>query len=210
MYLPISTPPASDAQHKVLSDLLAAQPDSYKPVAVVHSLSFAATFSAAAAAASMAEWLSVADRHAESSLRSVPFLWLGATAVGHLKPPAQPPSQGNGALWRYAAETEAEARKRGMDALGMYNLTLQASSWDGVSYGERVALVQAMSVSFSSFLLSSPFTPLLPLVFLYFLSYPSIPSYYVNYHLFALFSSLISLITRTLPYQYCFLFHFPI
>ncbi len=40
-----------------------------------------------------------------------------------------------------------EARAREMDALGVYNLTLQAASWDGSAYGERVALVQAMMVS---------------------------------------------------------------
>lgn len=33
-----------------------------------------------------------------------------------------------------------------MDALGLYNMSLQASSWDGSAYGERVALVQAMMV----------------------------------------------------------------
>jgi hypothetical protein len=206
MFLPIGTPPAQNAQHKVLSDLLAAQPDSYKPVAVVHSLSFGATFSAAAAAASMAEWLGVADRHAESSLRSVPFLWLGTTAVGHLKPPAQPPSQGNGALWRYAAETEA--RKRGMDALGMYNLTLQASSWDGVSYGERVALVQAMSVSF---LLYPPSSPLASSPLLFTLSFyaPFISLLFCELSPFCpLFFPLIPLRTRMLPCQYYFFLSF--
>ena len=35
-----------------------------------------------------------------------------------------------------------------MDALGMYNMSLQASSWDGSAYGERVGLVQAMMVRF--------------------------------------------------------------
>ncbi len=33
-----------------------------------------------------------------------------------------------------------------MDVLGMYNLTLQANSWDGSFYGLRVGLVQAMMV----------------------------------------------------------------
>ncbi len=35
-----------------------------------------------------------------------------------------------------------------MDVLGMYNLTLQANSWDGSFYGLRVGLVQAMMVRF--------------------------------------------------------------
>ncbi len=33
-----------------------------------------------------------------------------------------------------------------MDALGLYNMSFQASSWDGSAYGEKVALVQAMMV----------------------------------------------------------------
>lgn len=39
-----------------------------------------------------------------------------------------------------------EAKARQLDALGMYNLTLQANSWDGSNYGQRVGLVQAMMV----------------------------------------------------------------
>lgn len=49
-----------------------------------------------------------------------------------------------------------EARNRDLDALGMYNLTLQANSWDDDDddhddgrrsfYGQRVAIVQAMMV----------------------------------------------------------------
>ncbi len=44
-----------------------------------------------------------------------------------------------------------EARAREVETLGMYNLTLQAGSWDGSNYGMRVGLVQAMMVSFSFF-----------------------------------------------------------
>ena len=45
-------------------------------------------------------------------------------------------------------EMAKEARARELDALGMYNLTLQAGSWDGSGYGLKVGLVQAMIVSF--------------------------------------------------------------
>ncbi len=43
-----------------------------------------------------------------------------------------------------------EARLREVESLGMYNLTLQAGSWDGSGYGMRVGLVQAMMVSLAS------------------------------------------------------------
>jgi len=90
----------------------------------------------------MDEWLAIAD----ASNRNTPFLWVGPTAAGHLKPPGQILSQGNNALWHYTVEMGKEAKSRGVDALGMYNFTLQASSWDGSEYGIRVGLVQAMMV----------------------------------------------------------------
>jgi len=96
----------------------------------------------------MNEWLALAD----ATTRNVPFLWLGPVAAGHLKPPGQILSQGNNALWHFTVEMAKEARAREMDALGVYNLTLQAASWDGSAYGERVALVQAMMVSLAMIL----------------------------------------------------------
>ena len=90
----------------------------------------------------MDEWVTLAD----ASLRNVPILWVGPNAAGHLKPPGQILSQGNNALWHYTAGMAKEAGSRGLDSLGMYNLTLQATSWDGSGYGQKVALVQAMMV----------------------------------------------------------------
>ena len=90
----------------------------------------------------MDEWITLAD----VSSRNVPFLWVGPNAAGHLKPPAQILSQGNNALWHYTVEMAKEARVREIDALGMYNMTLQATSWDGSGYGQKVAIVQAMMV----------------------------------------------------------------
>lgn len=91
----------------------------------------------------MDEWLALAD----ASQRNIPFLWVGPNAAGHLKPPGQILSQGNNALWHYTVEQLKEAKARDLDALGMYNFTLQATSWDGSSYGQKVSLVQAMMVS---------------------------------------------------------------
>ncbi|KAL9116804.1 MAG: hypothetical protein Q9187_006665 [Circinaria calcarea] len=90
----------------------------------------------------MDEWITLAD----ASSRNVPFLWVGPNAAGHLKPPAQILSQGNNALWHYTVEMAKEARAREIDALGMYNMTLQATSWDGSGYGQKVAIVQAMMI----------------------------------------------------------------
>lgn len=96
----------------------------------------------------MDEWVTLAD----ASHRNVPFLWLGPNAAGHLKPPGQIMSQGNNALWHYTIEMAKEASSRDLDALGMYNLTLQATSWDGSNYAQKVVLVQSMMVFVDSVL----------------------------------------------------------
>jgi hypothetical protein len=82
----------------------------------------------------------------DSLNRRLPFLWLGPAAAGHLRPPALILGQGNDALWHFNVEIGKEARAREMEVLGMYNATLQASSWDGTRYGMKVALMQAMMV----------------------------------------------------------------
>ena len=90
----------------------------------------------------MDEWVTLVD----TSGRNVPILWVGPNAAGHLKLPGQILTQGNNALWHYTLQTMKEAKARQLDALGMYNLTLQANSSDGRKYGQRVGLVQAMMV----------------------------------------------------------------
>lgn len=94
----------------------------------------------------MDEWIQLAD----ATVRNTPILWVGPVAAGHLKPPGLILNQGNNALWHYTIETAKEARSKDIEPLNMYNMTLQATSWDGSHYGERVSLVQAMMVSFSS------------------------------------------------------------
>lgn len=141
--LPMSGSPAPESLHTTFTSIISGDPESYKPIPVILSVSLSTSLSWPAATASMDEWLTLAD----ASQRNMPFLWVGPNAAGHLKPPAQILSQGNNALWHYTVEQSKEAKARELDALGMYNLTLQAGSWDGSSYGPKVALVQAMMVS---------------------------------------------------------------
>ena len=93
----------------------------------------------------MDEWVSLADSTGGGG-RNCPFLWVGPNAAGHLKPPGQILQEGNSALWHYTMETGKEASKRDVEALGMWNFTVQACSWDGTGFGVGVALVQAMMV----------------------------------------------------------------
>ncbi|OJK00892.1 hypothetical protein ASPACDRAFT_59709 [Aspergillus aculeatus ATCC 16872] len=113
--------------------------DRSKPVPVILSLSLSTSYSLPAAQKSMDEWLSMA----KATKQNTPFLWLGPTAPG-LRKDAR--DNIHASSWQYSQDTIKEARARGMDALGLYNATLQAESWDGKHYGEQVALVQAMMI----------------------------------------------------------------
>ncbi|KAI9804803.1 MAG: hypothetical protein M1825_001171 [Sarcosagium campestre] len=145
-YLSVGGSPASEEHTSRMKALLTSSPDSYKPIPIVYSLSLSTSLSWHATTASMDEFLGLADTASDTAMRPMPFLWLGPVAAGHLKPPGQILNQGNNALWHYTHEMAKEARTRNWDVLNLYNLTLQADSWDGSAYGERVALVQAMMV----------------------------------------------------------------
>lgn len=142
VFLPVTDSPAPEELHASFTSLISGDPDAYKPIPVIHSLSLATSLSWSKAVDSMDEWVTLAD----ASGRNIPILWVGPNASGHLKPPGQILTQGNSALWHYTLETMREAKARQLDALGMYNLTLQANSWDGSNYGQKVGLVQAMMV----------------------------------------------------------------
>lgn len=143
-YLPVRDAPAPHDLKTRFSDLLNADPHSWKPIAIIHSLGLNTGFSWTKATESMDEWLTIADE----SGRNSPFLWVGPNAAGHLKPPTKIMHEGNNAMWHYTTHMAAEAARRGVENLGMYNQTLQANSFDGSSYGERVAITQAMQVSY--------------------------------------------------------------
>ncbi|KAI9799246.1 MAG: hypothetical protein M1833_004124 [Piccolia ochrophora] len=145
IYLPI-TGPLPSAHASTITNLLTTRPDSYHPIPIIHSLSLSTSLSYPAATASMNELAALADAASDTATRSVPFLWLGPVAAGHLKPPNLILSQGNNALWHFTTEMAREARARDVETLGAYNLTLQARSWDGSGYGVGVAVVQAMMV----------------------------------------------------------------
>jgi len=142
MYFPIAGTANPDLTTR-FRELLDANPHSWKPVPIIHSLGISTSFNWQTATESMDEWLTIAD----ASGRNTPFVWLGPNAAGHLKPPGKIMQEGNNALWHYSLMMGSEARRRGVEHLNFYNMTLQAASWDGSSYGERVNLVQAMMVS---------------------------------------------------------------
>ncbi|RAL17706.1 uncharacterized protein BO97DRAFT_12960 [Aspergillus homomorphus CBS 101889] len=138
-FLPTDGSPASKNVHDHFRRLTRKVADRSKPVPVILSLSLSTSYSLPAAQKSMDEWLSMS----KTTKQNTPFLWIGPTAPG-----LQKDSEDNihASSWQYSQDTIQEARARGMDALGLYNITLQADSWDGKHYGEQVALVQAMMI----------------------------------------------------------------
>lgn len=136
-FLSISGSPAPSGVREVFNWLLVKSANGKKPIPVIHGLTQQNAIS------SLDEWL----RLARSSGRRVPFLWVGPPAAGNLKDSEYLATKGGGAVSRYTLDTIEAVRQRGVDALGMYNATVQAASLDGSHYGEKTSLVQAMMVS---------------------------------------------------------------
>ncbi|THC89466.1 hypothetical protein EYZ11_011091 [Aspergillus tanneri] len=131
--------PASKSHHENFRQFITEAGEKKKPIPVIHSLSLSTSYSLPIAKDSMDEWVALA----RSSGRTTPFLWVGPTAPGHQRPPGD---NVHAKSWQYTLDTTKAAHSRQMDVLGMYNATLQADSWDGVHYGEKVALMQAMMI----------------------------------------------------------------
>ena len=147
IYLPIIEAPIPPTILDELTTFINAQEISdYKPIPIITSFSLSHSLSWPLTTTSMDTLTSTLASPSITSSRSYPFLWLGPPAAGHLKPPSRILAEGNNALWHFTIEMGREARLRGWDALGLYNETIQASSWDGTSHGMRVGLVQAMMV----------------------------------------------------------------
>ena len=71
------------------------------------------------------------------------MLWLGPTASGHTEIRGR---KGNQEIWDFDHQMRTVAEDNGVEVLGMWNMSVQAGSWDGVRFGEKVALTQAMMV----------------------------------------------------------------
>jgi hypothetical protein len=111
---------------------------SYRPIPIIHSLS-PLRFSEETATSSLTEFLALAD----ASSRKTPMLWLGPTAGGHNNAKNQ---KSTSQIWEYDAKMAKAAAGMDIEVLKMYNMTAQANSFGGNSFGEKVAITQAMMV----------------------------------------------------------------
>ena len=71
------------------------------------------------------------------------MLWIGPTAAGHVEIKNR---KGNQEIWDFDKQTARVAMENDVEVLKMWNMTVQAGSWDGLRFGERVAIIQAMMV----------------------------------------------------------------
>ena len=134
--LSISQSPASaDNILKFQSLVRPAPPSNYKPIPIIHSLTNEASIETATE--SMNEFIKLAD----DSKRKTPMLWIGPTAAGHIEIKGR---KGNQEIWRFANEMARIAEEKDVETLGLWNLTVQADSYDGKEFGEEVSIVAAM------------------------------------------------------------------
>lgn len=134
-YIPANTTPASPSSITAFKDLTYHRPHPWQPSPLIFSYSHASSFSIESTTRALEEWLVLAS----AAERNIPILFLSPPAIG------SPDS--NTAVWQFHQRMATLLKHKRVELLGLYNLTLQASSLErGLHFGERVALVQAMMV----------------------------------------------------------------
>jgi hypothetical protein len=101
---------------------------------VIFSFGHASSFDIENSTKALDEWLALAL----AAERNVPILFLSTPAIGS--------PESNVATWQYHQRMSTIAKLKHVDILGLYNMTLQASTPDGAHFGERVALTEAMMI----------------------------------------------------------------
>ena len=145
-FLSVNSSPAAPLSLAAFKSLVPKAPPSvFKPIPIIHSVTSDA--STDVASKSLDEFLALAD----ASKRKTPMLWVGPPAAGHLDIRGRKANQD---IWRFSDKMTRAARERDVESLGLWNMTVQANSWNGKGFGENVAIVQAMMVS----LFESPYS----------------------------------------------------
>ncbi|KAK9448564.1 uncharacterized protein V1518DRAFT_417564 [Limtongia smithiae] len=143
--LDVSAEPVPSSTLEELDELFVTYHKTAKPVPIIFQQGLSHGFNWDKTTKVMDVILEQANKH-EPNPNHRPILWIGASSAGHLKPPGAIIEQGNNALYHFNVEMTKRAHDRGFDVLNLYNLTLQADSYDGTRYGQDVSLVSAMMV----------------------------------------------------------------
>jgi hypothetical protein len=131
--MPISTRTVSTFNQLVPK----APPSVSRPIPIIYSLT--SHHSTSAATKNLDDLILYAD----ATKRKTPMLWVGPPAPTHLEGKEGSPQQD---VWRFSMEMAQAAKDRGVDSLGLWNMTVQANS-NGKNFGEGVAITQAMMVT---------------------------------------------------------------
>ena len=113
----------------------------YKPIPVVHSLTYGTNppLSSSDARRALSTIVTVAD----IAERKTPILMIGPSAPGSQVSEQDRPSRLNAN--DFSHQMHKEARDKDVEWLGMWNATIQVSG-GAASFGEEVAITQAMMV----------------------------------------------------------------
>ena len=94
-----------------------------------------------------APYLSKSQSHSQTSSPPLfPRLFISPSAAGPRKPDQFIITQGDKALQLFEESTRIETRKRGVEHLGTWNMSIQANKYDGVHLDLRGNLIKAMAV----------------------------------------------------------------
>lgn len=138
-YISFTDTPAPAIAISNFQSLTYQKPDPWRPSPVIMSLGRGFSLDTSTSLRSMDEWINLAS----GAQRNVPMLLVGPPAYGISKVPGR---EGNMEIWNYQNEMNKVAVERHIDVLGLWNLTVQASSSHGERYGAKVAMVEAMMV----------------------------------------------------------------
>lgn len=134
-YIPANTVPAPAASVNLFKDLTYSKPNPWQPSPVIFSFGHASSFDIEMTTRALDEWLALAL----AAERNISLLFLTPPAIGL--------PNSNTAVWQFHQRMSILAKQKHVDILGLYNLTLQASSMEGgLHFGERVGLVEAMMI----------------------------------------------------------------
>jgi hypothetical protein len=73
-------------------------------------------------------------------------LFLGPHALGFSNSSGNIPEEGDSPVWEFHEQMKDVVKEKHAEVLGLWNLTVQAWSSEGLDYRQKVALVEAMMV----------------------------------------------------------------
>jgi len=139
-YIPVDTVPSSNTAQSLFKDLTYSKSSPWQPSPVIFSLGQVDVETATRA---VDEWSSLAT----GAEHNIPMLFVGPPAFSLMNALESTATDKNIGVWQFQEQMAGVAKEKHFDILGLYNLTVQASSVDGERFGSEVGLVEAMMVS---------------------------------------------------------------